>query len=59
MYDLLGREVSRLVNEPKEAGYYTAEFDGTNIASGVYFYRITAEGEGQSFSKTLKMILVK
>jgi hypothetical protein len=59
MYDIVGREVLRLINESKEAGYYTAEFDGTNLASGVYFYRIIAEGEGQSFSKTLKMVLVK
>ena len=35
------------------------EFDGTNIASGIYFYRIISEGEGQKFTKTLKMVLVK
>lgn len=59
LYDLLGQEVINIVNSPKEAGYYTAEFDGTNLSSGVYFYRITSEGEGQKFSKTLKMVLVK
>jgi hypothetical protein len=46
------------VNEVKEAGYYTAEFDGSNFASGVYFYRINAEG-GSLNSRTLKMILEK
>ena len=59
IYDIIGREVITLVNEVKEAGYYSAEFDGSNLASGVYFYRITAEGEGKSFGKTLKMVLVK
>lgn len=59
IYDILGREVVSLIDEVKEAGYYTAEFDGTNLASGVYFYRIIAEGEGKNFNKTLKMVLVK
>lgn len=59
LYNLLGQEVISLVDETKEAGYYTSEFDGTSLASGVYFYRIIAEGSGQKFTKTLKMILVK
>ena len=59
VYDLLGREVVTLLNENREADYYTVEFNGSNIASGVYFYRIYAEGEGQSFTKTMKMIIVK
>ncbi len=59
LYDLLGRQIIQIVDETKEAGYYTAEFDGTNLASGVYFYRIIAEGQGKSFNKTLKMVLIK
>jgi hypothetical protein len=59
VYDLLGSEIKKLVDEFKEAGYYTSDFDGTNLASGVYFYRITAEGSTEKFSKTLKMIIVK
>ncbi len=59
IYDITGREVITLLNEHREADYYTVEFNGSNVASGVYFYRILAEGEGKSFSKTLKMILVK
>lgn len=59
VYDLLGREVITLLNENRKADYYTVEFSGTNISSGVYFYRIFAEGEGQKFTKTLKMIIVK
>lgn len=59
VYDITGREVITLLDENREADYYTVEFDGTNIASGVYFYRIYAEGENKNFTKTLKMILIK
>lgn len=59
VYDILGREVATLINDFKPADFYTVEFDGTNIASGTYFYRIIAEGDNQKFTKTLKMILVK
>ncbi len=58
VYDVLGRQVLSIINDTKEAGYYSVEFDGSNLASGIYFYRIIVEG-AQSFSKTLKMILVK
>jgi hypothetical protein len=61
IYNLAGQEVTTLVNETKDAGYYTAEFDGTNLASGIYIYRITAKdaSSSQSFTKTMKMVLVK
>lgn len=59
VYDILGQEVKTLVDEFKSADFYTVEFDGSSIASGTYFYRIIAEGNGQKFTKTLKMILVK
>lgn len=55
VYDILGRMVKELVNEQKDAGYYTVKFDGTSYASGVYFYRINA-GE---FTSVKKMVLVK
>ncbi|HMQ78086.1 MAG TPA: T9SS type A sorting domain-containing protein [Ignavibacteria bacterium] len=55
VYNLLGQLVSTLINEEKDAGIYTIEFDGSNLTSGVYFYRINAE----NFSKTKKMLLVK
>ncbi len=55
VYDILGREVVVLVNEKKLAGNYEAKFDGTNLPSGVYFYRI----EAGDFKETKKMILVK
>jgi Secretion system C-terminal sorting domain len=59
VYDILGREIIKLVDEPKTAGYYIAEFDGSNLASGTYFYRIIAQNNESKFTKTLKMILVK
>jgi len=55
IYDILGREVKVLVNELQKAGYYDAKFDGSNFASGVYFYRI----EAGDFVLAKKMVLVK
>ena len=55
VYDVLGREVIKLVDEFKKAGRYTVEFNGNNYASGVYFYRIQA-GE---FVQAKKMVLIK
>lgn len=59
LFDITGSEVYTFLNESREADYYTIEFDGSNLASGVYFYRIIAQGEGQTFTKTMKMVLVK
>ncbi|HJY62633.1 MAG TPA: T9SS type A sorting domain-containing protein [Ignavibacteria bacterium] len=59
IYNLLGEEVSTIINGYMQEGYYTAEFDGTNLASGVYFYKIIAVGEKENFSKTQKLILIK
>jgi photosystem II stability/assembly factor-like uncharacterized protein len=61
VYDLLGREIYS-VNEFKLAGSYSFRFDGSNYASGVYFYRIwvsTPSGEAGSFTAVKKMVLVK
>jgi photosystem II stability/assembly factor-like uncharacterized protein len=55
VFDLLGREVATLVNEEKPSGEYQVEFDGTNLPSGIYFYRLKA---GQ-YSETRKMVLLK
>jgi hypothetical protein len=42
IFDILGREVTTLVNEEKPAGKYKVEFNAANLPSGVYFYRLTA-----------------
>jgi len=55
VYDVLGNEVKTLVNENKPAGIYEAEFDGSNLSSGVYFYRLSAD----EFVETKSMLLVK
>jgi fibronectin type 3 domain-containing protein len=61
VYDILGREVATLVDEIKEAGYYTATFDGSRLASGIYFNRIVAQPQkgGQPFVQVKKMLLTK
>jgi hypothetical protein len=55
VFDILGREVAVLVNERKAHGTYEVNFDGSSLASGVYFYRLTA---GQ-FAQTRKMVVIK
>ncbi len=44
VYDVLGNEVSILVNENKPAGSYEVEFDGSDLASGIYFYSLSVDG---------------
>ena len=55
IYDLLGREIATLVNEQLKPGSYEAEWDGSNFASGIYFYTLKTD----NFSRTRKMILLK
>ncbi len=55
VYDVLGREVSTLVEEYKSAGEYKIEFNALSLPSGIYFYRIQAG----DFIDTKKLILIK
>ena len=55
IYNILGQEVATLVNQHQIAGGYTATFDASQFASGVYFYRLSAG----SFSQVRKMLLLK
>jgi hypothetical protein len=55
VYDLVGREVSTLVNGVKSAGNYTATFNAANLPSGVYFYKLQAG----NYTATKKAILVR
>jgi hypothetical protein len=55
VYDILGKEVKTLVNKYQKAGEYQVSFDASNLASGIYLYRLTSG----SFSQTRKMILEK
>ena len=58
IYDAVGREVAKLVNDNHKAGYYTISFDASQFASGVYYYRLSLNGE-KKFNDTKKMLLVK
>ncbi len=55
VYDVLGSEITTLVNEKKHSGSFEVEFDGTGLPSGIYFYRLQAG----SFVEIKKMILMK
>lgn len=59
VYDIAGKEIAVLVDGFKTADFYSVEFDGSDLASGIYFYRIIAKGSDGYFSKTMKMVLVK
>ncbi len=61
VFDVLGREVVALVNEVKRSGRYEVVFDGRNLPSGVYFYRLTAtpHSGGHTFSEVRKLVLMK
>jgi len=55
VYDVQGREVQTLVNEKLQPGVYETSFDGSRLTSGVYFYKLIADG----FTETKKMLLIK
>ena len=55
VYDVLGREVTTLVNETKQPGEYEIEFNAASLSSGVYFYQLKA----RNFILTRKMVLLK
>ena len=59
IFDITGREISTLVNDTKEAGYYTVQFNASDFASGTYFYRLTTEGGKENFVITKRMIYIK
>jgi hypothetical protein len=54
IYDLLGNEVATLVDEFREAGRYEIEFDGSNLSSGLYIYKLTV-GNSTAIKKMMIM----
>jgi len=55
VYDVSGREIQTLVNERLQPGTFETTFEGSQLTSGVYFYRMVTEG----YSETKKMLLIK
>ena len=55
VFDVLGRQVERLVHDVRDAGRHSISFDASQVSSGVYFYRLVADGLVQ----TKKMIVQK
>jgi len=61
IYNSIGRKVATVINKRMDAGYHNFIWDASSVASGVYFYRMTAQaGSGKStFTKIQKMTLIK
>ncbi|MDI6804229.1 MAG: T9SS type A sorting domain-containing protein [Bacteroidota bacterium] len=62
IFDVLGRVVTTLLNESKDAGNFEVEFNGTSLANGIYFYKIKAVGVNEpskTFVQVRKMLLIK
>jgi len=70
VYDVLGNEIATLVNEEKDRGVYSVNFDASHLASGIYLYRLSVvpmaqrdlvlkDGQAGSFTETKKMILLR
>jgi hypothetical protein len=55
IFDMLGQEITKLVNQEQPIGNYTIEFDASGFTSGVYFYQLKAG----NFIETKKMLLLK
>ena len=62
VYDILGIEIETLVNGKKSPGTYEVTFDGSRLASGIYFYTLSVQNSGNSgqvFRDTKKLVLIK
>jgi hypothetical protein len=61
VFDVNGKEIVTLVKQKQDPGEYIVEFNGTNLSSGIYFYRlqITDEKGGVVYVETKKAILLK
>lgn len=63
VYDILGREVSVLVNEQNDGGFYEVKFDASGLSSGVYFCRLQARAtngeQAGTFVQTKKIMLLR
>jgi hypothetical protein len=55
VYNIQGQKIQTLVNKPQLPGSYSVQFDGSNLSSGLYFYRLNAG----TFESSKKMLVIK
>ena len=55
VYNIIGQEIAILVNEEKEAGAYSIEFNAASLTSGIYIYKL----QSKNFAETRKMVLLR
>jgi len=55
IYDILGNKIITLLNEEIIPGYYEVPFNGSNLSSGIYFYKLSTP----NYSETKSMVLLK
>lgn len=55
LYNVSGYEIETLIDENQDKGFHSVTFDGSNLSSGIYFYRL----ETNSFTEAKKMILIR
>ncbi len=55
VYNLIGQQIAEIVNQPLKAGVYNVKFDASNLASGIYYYKL----ESGNFALTKKMVILK
>jgi flagellar hook assembly protein FlgD len=58
IYNLLGQKVAALVDGIEIAGNHSVTWNARNFSSGIYFYKIIAEGK-KTFEKTQKLVLIR
>jgi photosystem II stability/assembly factor-like uncharacterized protein len=60
VFDITGQKIVDIINNNYQAGKHDVYFDGSDLSSGIYFYKITVNGiDGQTYSNIKKMILMK
>jgi hypothetical protein len=60
LFNSIGQKVSELLNNDLSGGVHEVTFEGSNLSSGIYYYRMNAIGkDGKNFTSTKKMILMK
>ncbi|GEM_PF-3128564 len=59
IYVISGREVAKLFDEQRNAGFFTVQFDGSKLSSGIYFYSMTVKSNGSVNVISKKMNLIK